>query len=612
MPARLRPSTARSPRRGARARRRRAARAPGRCAGGRRGRSPRRPRVRARAARRGAPGAPRRSSSASHRSRAPSGGGRAQAQLGQRGPQVEPGSADHDRARAGVEQPVDLGVGQLGVLPGAEARVDGQERDQPVLELRPLVGPGRAGQRSRGPGRPGARRPRPPPGPRRAPAAARASSIATSVLPTPVGPNRAITSVRARPAVSCTRWPAAAGAACERSRSTDPEQPVRPSTTRSRRGPRRRARRPDRRRARRPTWPSCSPAARISSHRRPRSRACTPRYRAARADRLRRRRRARAGPRARAGHGGGGVGGGFERRRRRPRSTPTRSSAMSPSTRSPGLELVSLEASSGVLLLSDPYSFPTDAVLDADRGADRRRVPVLGGIASARTAPATPRCSSATPCATAEPSGSACEGVEMLPCVSQGAAPLGRESRSPPPRATSSTSWPGRPALETLQQIVSELSAARARPGGRRTADRRGDRRRQAGLRAGRLPRARRPGGGVRAPARWCRRPGRGRAGRAPPRARRALGRRGSVPGAQAPRQGARRRATRRRAPCSPATAAAAGMFGMPDHDVVEVERELGGAPTAGFFAAGEIGPVGGRSFLHGFTATLAVFPKSA
>jgi small ligand-binding sensory domain FIST len=39
------------------------------------------------------------------------------------------------------------------------------------------------------------------------------------------------------------------------------------------------------------------------------------------------------------------------------------------------------------------------------------------------------------------------------------------------------------------------------------------------------------------------------------------------------------------------------------------VTDELGGAPTAGFFAAGEIGPVGGRSFLHGFTATIAVFP---
>jgi small ligand-binding sensory domain FIST len=50
-------------------------------------------------------------------------------------------------------------------------------------------------------------------------------------------------------------------------------------------------------------------------------------------------------------------------------------------------------------------------------------------------------------------------------------------------------------------------------------------------------------------------------------------------------------------------------MFGPCDHDAKAVQQELGGAPAAGFFAAGEIGPVGGRSFLHGFTATVAVFP---
>jgi small ligand-binding sensory domain FIST len=53
-------------------------------------------------------------------------------------------------------------------------------------------------------------------------------------------------------------------------------------------------------------------------------------------------------------------------------------------------------------------------------------------------------------------------------------------------------------------------------------------------------------------------------------------------------------------------------MFGIPDHDVEAIDSELGGAPSAGFFAAGEIGPVGGRSFLHGYTATLAVFPKGS
>jgi small ligand-binding sensory domain FIST len=50
-------------------------------------------------------------------------------------------------------------------------------------------------------------------------------------------------------------------------------------------------------------------------------------------------------------------------------------------------------------------------------------------------------------------------------------------------------------------------------------------------------------------------------------------------------------------------------MFGSRDHDATLVQNELGAPPAAGFFAAGEIGPVGGRSFLHGFTATLAVFP---
>jgi len=52
------------------------------------------------------------------------------------------------------------------------------------------------------------------------------------------------------------------------------------------------------------------------------------------------------------------------------------------------------------------------------------------------------------------------------------------------------------------------------------------------------------------------------------------------------------------------------GMFGIADHDAAALEDELGAIPMAGFFAAGEIGPIGGESFLHGFTATVAVFPS--
>jgi small ligand-binding sensory domain FIST len=49
-------------------------------------------------------------------------------------------------------------------------------------------------------------------------------------------------------------------------------------------------------------------------------------------------------------------------------------------------------------------------------------------------------------------------------------------------------------------------------------------------------------------------------------------------------------------------------MFPAPDHDARLVEATLGTPALAGFFCGGEIGPVGGKAFLHGFTATLAVF----
>jgi small ligand-binding sensory domain FIST len=52
------------------------------------------------------------------------------------------------------------------------------------------------------------------------------------------------------------------------------------------------------------------------------------------------------------------------------------------------------------------------------------------------------------------------------------------------------------------------------------------------------------------------------------------------------------------------------GMFGRPNHDAQLVQQRLGPIGLAGFFCNGEIGPVGERSFLHGFTASLALFVK--
>jgi small ligand-binding sensory domain FIST len=52
-------------------------------------------------------------------------------------------------------------------------------------------------------------------------------------------------------------------------------------------------------------------------------------------------------------------------------------------------------------------------------------------------------------------------------------------------------------------------------------------------------------------------------------------------------------------------TGRGARLFGSADHDVLAVRAGLGTDSVAGFFAAGEIGPVGGRNHLHGFTASV-------
>ncbi|MDP9341784.1 MAG: FIST C-terminal domain-containing protein [Actinomycetota bacterium] len=51
-------------------------------------------------------------------------------------------------------------------------------------------------------------------------------------------------------------------------------------------------------------------------------------------------------------------------------------------------------------------------------------------------------------------------------------------------------------------------------------------------------------------------------------------------------------------------------LFAEPDHDAALLAKTLGDVPVAGFFCAGELGPVGGKNFLHGFTASIALFPE--
>jgi len=49
-------------------------------------------------------------------------------------------------------------------------------------------------------------------------------------------------------------------------------------------------------------------------------------------------------------------------------------------------------------------------------------------------------------------------------------------------------------------------------------------------------------------------------------------------------------------------------LFGVPDHDAGLVQKQIGPLGLAGFFGNGEIGPVGGKNYLHRFTASLALF----
>jgi small ligand-binding sensory domain FIST len=51
-------------------------------------------------------------------------------------------------------------------------------------------------------------------------------------------------------------------------------------------------------------------------------------------------------------------------------------------------------------------------------------------------------------------------------------------------------------------------------------------------------------------------------------------------------------------------------LFGRPSHDSKLVQAHFGPTGLAGFFCNGELGPVGEKNFVHGFTASLALFVK--
>jgi small ligand-binding sensory domain FIST len=268
--------------------------------------------------------------------------------------------------------------------------------------------------------------------------------------------------------------------------------------------------------------------------------------------------------------------------------------------------MADLEGAAGALLLADPATFPTEAVLHFLSEA-APAVPLLGGLASARTAGGMTALFLGEEVFDEGAVGVRLDDVEILPCVSQGATPLGPELTITAADGNVIGELAGRPALDKLRETIEALP-----PHDLALV--------QGGLLMGIVVDSNKPeyvqgdflvrglvgadpatgqvavaadvhpGQVVRLHARD--------AASADRDLREALGVRMEALGGRTPAG----------ALVFSCNGRGRGLFGRSDHDAVAVAEELAGAPAAGFFAAGEIGPVGGESFLHGFTATVAVF----
>jgi small ligand-binding sensory domain FIST len=262
-------------------------------------------------------------------------------------------------------------------------------------------------------------------------------------------------------------------------------------------------------------------------------------------------------------------------------------------------------ADESLLAFCDPFSFPPEELLGALERS-RPHVPVMGGLASASFAGGAVLLRDGE----VHTDGAVAvrlRGAQVLPCVSQGAGPVGPEMAITSAEANMIGQLAGKPAMERLGEVIAalpeherELAATGVLIGlvidENRPEYERGDflvrpiigADRESGAIA--IGEPVRVGQTVRLHVRD--------AASADEDLREALS-------AQVQALGSDGAAGALLFTCN---GRGSNMFDLPDHDAAAVEDSLG-APTAGFFCAGEIGPVGGRNFLHGFTATMAVFP---
>ncbi len=270
------------------------------------------------------------------------------------------------------------------------------------------------------------------------------------------------------------------------------------------------------------------------------------------------------------------------------------------------LGMPELEGAGGAILLPDPVSFPLDGLL-AELTTHAPGVPILGGVASAGTEEGRTTLFAGEEIHSNGAVGVRLDGVQMLPLVSQGARPIGPELTITSADGQIIHELAGRSALLKLREVVDGLDPVDqavlgqglllgivVEPGKPEYVQ--GDFlvRNLLGadpdtgaLAVGTVVR---PGQVVRLHVRD--------AASATRDLRDALGLRRTALGGVPPAG----------ALVFTCTGRGRGMFGVPDHDAELLTDGLAGAPFAGFFAAGEIGPVDGANFLHTFTTTVALF----
>jgi small ligand-binding sensory domain FIST len=260
-----------------------------------------------------------------------------------------------------------------------------------------------------------------------------------------------------------------------------------------------------------------------------------------------------------------------------------------------------LDRADALVLLVDPFSFPVEPLL-ATLAQGHPGLPVVGGLASARDDTGSLLDGSGPVAAGAV--GVALSGVRVAACVSQGARPVGPEMAITAGEANVIHELAGKPALARLQEAVMSLSpderemAVRGLLLGLVVDPNKPDYERGDFLVRGILS-ADSESGSITVGERI-------RVGQAVRLQVRDASSADEDLEAAVARGVAELGATPAGALLFTCNGRGSHMFSTPDHDAQLLDGATG-APAAGFFCAGEIGPVGDRNFVHGFTATMAL-----